>query len=223
MHWCVQDVLKEAEQYSSQVLVAHESDDFQVVERWEPVTDVDVQTPLEVYQELKGAPHPPPFPPLPYCPRPYIAPIALLCVMLCCILAPLGLCCSLKSRCGPWKLCIIQGATPPHVLPSKCNDAADMPSSCSALCLFPGQRVCPTSCHLISTNKILSAPIFICIQRPASVMPGSAALMQSTDKRSRRSQLHALRLASTSSAFTRGSALSRGGVRHRLPARARDR
>ena len=58
--WCctapgaAQDVLKEAEQYSSQVLVAHESDDFQVVERWEPVTEVDVQTPLDVYRELAG-------------------------------------------------------------------------------------------------------------------------------------------------------------------------
>ena len=50
----VQDVLKEAEQYNSQVLVAHESDDFQVVERWEPVTEVDVQTPLDVYRELAG-------------------------------------------------------------------------------------------------------------------------------------------------------------------------
>ncbi|KAK9804170.1 hypothetical protein WJX73_008272 [Symbiochloris irregularis] len=48
-----QDVLKEAELYGNQVLVADESDDFQVVERWEPVTEVDVQTPLEVYHELK--------------------------------------------------------------------------------------------------------------------------------------------------------------------------
>ena len=50
----MQDVLKEAEQYGNQVLVAHESDDFQVVERWEPVTEVDVQTPLDVYRELAG-------------------------------------------------------------------------------------------------------------------------------------------------------------------------
>ena len=41
--------------YGNQVLVAHESDDFQVVERWEPVTEVDVQTPLDVYKELAGA------------------------------------------------------------------------------------------------------------------------------------------------------------------------
>ena len=40
--------------YGNQVLVAHESDDFQVVERWEPVTEVDVQTPLDVYKELAG-------------------------------------------------------------------------------------------------------------------------------------------------------------------------
>lgn len=50
----VQDVLKEAEQYGNQVLVADESDDFQVVERWEPVTEVDVQTPFDVYRELEG-------------------------------------------------------------------------------------------------------------------------------------------------------------------------
>ncbi|EFN52818.1 hypothetical protein CHLNCDRAFT_26452 [Chlorella variabilis] len=47
-----QDVLQEAEQYGRQVLVAHEDDQFQVVEEWEPVTEADVQTPLEVYQEL---------------------------------------------------------------------------------------------------------------------------------------------------------------------------
>jgi hypothetical protein len=35
-------------------MVAHENDDFQVVEQWEPVTEVDVQTPLEVYEELAG-------------------------------------------------------------------------------------------------------------------------------------------------------------------------
>lgn len=51
----MQDVLKEAELYGNQVLVADESDDFQVVERWEPVTEVDVQTPSEVYKELQGA------------------------------------------------------------------------------------------------------------------------------------------------------------------------
>jgi hypothetical protein len=47
-----QDVLAEAAQYGNQILVAHEDDAFQVVEEWEPVTEADVQTPLEVYQEL---------------------------------------------------------------------------------------------------------------------------------------------------------------------------
>ena len=60
--WLEQDVLREAEMYGNQVLVAHESDDFQVVERWEPVTEVDVQTPLDVYQELAGEPAGPAIP-----------------------------------------------------------------------------------------------------------------------------------------------------------------
>lgn len=51
-----QDVLQEAAQYNNQILVAHENDDFQVVEQWEAVTEVDVQTPLEVYRELSGEP-----------------------------------------------------------------------------------------------------------------------------------------------------------------------
>ena len=49
-----QDVLREAAQYNNQILVAHENDDFQVIEQWEAVTEVDVQTPLEVYRELIG-------------------------------------------------------------------------------------------------------------------------------------------------------------------------
>ena len=49
-----QDVLKEALDYNNQILVAHENDDFQVIEQWEAVTEVDVQTPLEVYRELSG-------------------------------------------------------------------------------------------------------------------------------------------------------------------------
>ena len=53
-----QDVLQEAAQYNNQILVAHENDDFQVVEQWEAVTEVDVQTPLEVYRELSGEQHP---------------------------------------------------------------------------------------------------------------------------------------------------------------------
>ncbi|KAK9839780.1 hypothetical protein WJX81_000925 [Elliptochloris bilobata] len=46
------DVLREAAQYGAAIMVAHENDDFQVVEQWEAVTEVDVQTPLEVYAEL---------------------------------------------------------------------------------------------------------------------------------------------------------------------------
>ena len=52
-----QDVLREAAQYYNQILVAHENDDFQVIEQWEAVTEVDVQTPLEVYRELSGKCH----------------------------------------------------------------------------------------------------------------------------------------------------------------------
>lgn len=49
-----QDVLKEAQDYGNQIMVAHEDDDYQVVQKWEPVTEVDVQTPLDVYRELEG-------------------------------------------------------------------------------------------------------------------------------------------------------------------------
>jgi len=44
----------QAVRYGHQIMVAHENDDFQVVEQWEPVTEVDVQTPREVYEELSG-------------------------------------------------------------------------------------------------------------------------------------------------------------------------
>ena len=47
-------ILVQAALYSNQILVAHEDDDFQVIEQWEAVTEVDVQTPAEVYQELVG-------------------------------------------------------------------------------------------------------------------------------------------------------------------------
>ena len=47
-----QDVLEEAKNYSNQILVADEDDQFQVLEHWEPVSEADVQTPLEVYEEL---------------------------------------------------------------------------------------------------------------------------------------------------------------------------
>ena len=46
--------LRQAVRYGHQIMVAHENDDFQVVEQWEPVTEVDVQTPREVYEELSG-------------------------------------------------------------------------------------------------------------------------------------------------------------------------
>lgn len=49
-----QDVLSEAARYNGAVLIAHEDDEFQVIENWEPVSEVDVLTPLEVYQELKS-------------------------------------------------------------------------------------------------------------------------------------------------------------------------
>ena len=45
----------QAAHYGNAIMVAHEDDQFQVVEQWEAVTEVDVQTPLEVYQELLGA------------------------------------------------------------------------------------------------------------------------------------------------------------------------
>ena len=51
------DVLREAAQYGAAIMVAHENDDFQVVEQWEAVTEVDVQTPLEARPALAvGAP-----------------------------------------------------------------------------------------------------------------------------------------------------------------------
>eukprot|EP00889_Picochlorum_renovo_P000852 jgi/Picre1/27882/NNA_000845.t1 len=46
------DVLAEASQYDGSVMVAEEDDQFQIVVDWEPVTDVDIQTPAEVYEEL---------------------------------------------------------------------------------------------------------------------------------------------------------------------------
>jgi protein-tyrosine phosphatase len=46
------DVLAEAAQYGGSVMVAHEDDQFQVLDDWEPVTPVDVQTPADVYAEL---------------------------------------------------------------------------------------------------------------------------------------------------------------------------
>eukprot|EP00884_Botryococcus_braunii_P001844 jgi/Botrbrau1/11660/Bobra.168_2s0015.2 len=47
-----EDVLKEATRYGNQIMVAHEDNNFQVIQTWEAVTEADVQTPLDVYQEL---------------------------------------------------------------------------------------------------------------------------------------------------------------------------
>lgn len=47
-----QDILAESQLFNNQILVAHESDDMQVLDHWEPVTESDVQTPNEVYAEL---------------------------------------------------------------------------------------------------------------------------------------------------------------------------
>ena len=47
------DGFREAAQYGAAIMVAHENDDFQVVEQWEAVTEVDVQTPLEVRERSR--------------------------------------------------------------------------------------------------------------------------------------------------------------------------
>ncbi|WIA11258.1 hypothetical protein OEZ85_011384 [Tetradesmus obliquus] len=46
------DVLREAARYGHHILVTEEDDDMNVIDVWEPVTESDVQTPMEVYQEL---------------------------------------------------------------------------------------------------------------------------------------------------------------------------
>ncbi|CAG9460890.1 unnamed protein product [Pedinophyceae sp. YPF-701] len=46
------DILAEARRYGGSIIVTHENDDSQVVSTWEPVSDVDVQTPREAYEEL---------------------------------------------------------------------------------------------------------------------------------------------------------------------------
>ena len=45
----------QAAECGNQILIAGETDDFQVVEEWEAVTEADVQTPSEVYAALSGA------------------------------------------------------------------------------------------------------------------------------------------------------------------------
>eukprot|EP00197_Chlamydomonas_leiostraca_P007983 CAMPEP_0202863826 /NCGR_PEP_ID=MMETSP1391-20130828/4304_1 /ASSEMBLY_ACC=CAM_ASM_000867 /TAXON_ID=1034604 /ORGANISM="Chlamydomonas leiostraca, Strain SAG 11-49" /LENGTH=1425 /DNA_ID=CAMNT_0049543499 /DNA_START=116 /DNA_END=4393 /DNA_ORIENTATION=- len=49
-----QDILKEAEQFGNRILVMHENEDLSLFDHWEPVTAADVQTPQEVYEELKA-------------------------------------------------------------------------------------------------------------------------------------------------------------------------
>lgn len=45
----------QAAECGNQILIAGETDDFQVVEEWESATEADVQTPSEVYAALAGA------------------------------------------------------------------------------------------------------------------------------------------------------------------------
>lgn len=47
----------QATECGNQILIAGETDDFQVVEEWETATEADVRTPSEVYAALSGA-HP---------------------------------------------------------------------------------------------------------------------------------------------------------------------
>ena len=49
-----QDILAEARLFGNQILVVHENTDLTLYDHWEPVTVADVQTPQEVYAELKG-------------------------------------------------------------------------------------------------------------------------------------------------------------------------
>ncbi|XP_057482854.1 uncharacterized protein LOC130769660 isoform X3 [Actinidia eriantha] len=49
-----EDILLEAARYGNKVLVTDELPDGQMVDQWEPVTNVSVKTPLEVYEELQA-------------------------------------------------------------------------------------------------------------------------------------------------------------------------
>lgn len=49
-----QDILEEARQFNNMILVMHENADLSIYDHWEPVTPADVQTPQEVYAELKA-------------------------------------------------------------------------------------------------------------------------------------------------------------------------
>ena len=49
-----QDILEEARLFNNSILVMHENVDLSIYDHWEPVTPADVQTPQEVYAELKA-------------------------------------------------------------------------------------------------------------------------------------------------------------------------
>lgn len=49
-----EDILGEAARYANKILVTDELPDGQMVDQWEPISENSVQTPLEVYEELKG-------------------------------------------------------------------------------------------------------------------------------------------------------------------------
>jgi hypothetical protein len=49
-----EDILREAKQYSSAIMVIHETDDGHIFDAWEHVTSDVVQTPLEVFRGLEA-------------------------------------------------------------------------------------------------------------------------------------------------------------------------
>uniref|UniRef100_A0A7S3QUH6 Tyrosine specific protein phosphatases domain-containing protein n=1 Tax=Dunaliella tertiolecta TaxID=3047 RepID=A0A7S3QUH6_DUNTE len=49
-----QDILTESSLFGNRILVIHENEDMSLYDHWEPVTPDDVQTPQEVYAELKA-------------------------------------------------------------------------------------------------------------------------------------------------------------------------
>ena len=49
-----EDILAEAVSFGNRILVKHENEDLSLYDHWEPVTPADVQTPQEVYAELRG-------------------------------------------------------------------------------------------------------------------------------------------------------------------------
>ncbi|GLI60364.1 hypothetical protein VaNZ11_002488 [Volvox africanus] len=49
-----EDILQEASKFGNRILVKHENEDLSLYDHWEPVTAMDVQTPNEVYAELRA-------------------------------------------------------------------------------------------------------------------------------------------------------------------------